>query len=724
MCGIALVLSEAAVPASLHGGGSPASEAEGLRQSPVDRPILLVDDLKAALIRRGPDSIGNKKVFLQLNWECAVEEEGTSISCNKSRMVSANSIQQSSWPCKAQIRGSMFKPTATQFDAANEAEKRGGFCYAEKERRLMTSVPGFSYAQGVSDRGTMSNVELHFLGATLQLRGISPVAQPLTDDSGNILVYNGEIFGGIDVDRDENDGETLLHALEKCACFSSGDGNLYCKEEVYVPHILSSIKGPWALIYWQAKTNTIWFGRDAFGRRSLLVHWPTDDDPQFVLSSVSPLPSDRDISAAASTDNCFKSDQVLDDVDMVCTSSYWDELSCGIYSMCLETKKEMSEGILRSLVNGVTKHEWRNPLLKELIKWDRRFVDPKCGGCYPCVLNENEHVLPFQPEIMHFSSETKEVLAANQIKLDAGNIRPAHRVLVALRESVMRRATLSSTFQNNLHQTLQEKFAPFAVLFSGGLDSMILAALLDQCLNQEYAIDLLNVSFDGSLAPDRISARTGLKELQNIAPSRRWRLVEIDANLSSLASETKHVISLINPARTYMDLNIGISLWLAAGGEGFVDGETCNPVEGSHRYKYKSTARILLVGSGADEQCAGYGRHRTKYRNGGWASLQEEMRLDMQRIWIRNMGRDDRLLSDHGKEARFPFLDEDVVKTLLEIPLWEIAELNEPVGQGDKKILREFGSRIARESNKMHFGSNRAANQASAGTVVINKPPS
>lgn len=34
-------------------------------------------------------------------------------------------------------------------------------------------------------------------------------------------------------------------------------------------------------------------------------------------------------------------------------------------------------------------------------------------------------------------------------------------------------------------------------------------------------IDLLNVSFDGLSAPDRISARAGLKELQKIAPLRR-----------------------------------------------------------------------------------------------------------------------------------------------------------------------------------------------------------
>lgn len=34
-----------------------------------------------------------------------------------------------------------------------------------------------------------------------------------------------------------------------------------------------------------------------------------------------------------------------------------------------------------------------------------------------------------------------------------------------------------------------------------------------------------------------------------------------------------------------------------------------------------------------------------------WVALQEEMRLDMQRIWKRNMGRDDRCISDHGKEV-------------------------------------------------------------------------
>lgn len=60
------------------------------------------------------------------------------------------------------------------------------------------------------------------------------------------------------------------------------------------------------------------------------------------------------------------------------------------------------------------------------------------------------------------------------------------------------------------------------------------------------------------------------------------------------------------------DLNIGIALWLAAGGDGCVSEE----INGNNnlKVKYKSDSRILLVGSGADEQCGGYGRHRTKFR--------------------------------------------------------------------------------------------------------------
>lgn len=40
-----------------------------------------------------------------------------------------------------------------------------------------------------------------------------------------------------------------------------------------------------------------------------------------------------------------------------------------------------------------------------------------------------------------------------------------------------------------------------------------------------------------------------------------------------------------------------------------------------------------------------------------WNALDQEMRLDVQRIWKRNMGRDDRCISDHGKEVSCLSLD-------------------------------------------------------------------
>ncbi|CAJ2650380.1 unnamed protein product [Trifolium pratense] len=497
-----------------------------------------------------------------------------------------------------------------------------------------------------------------------------------------------------------------------CSCGSFLTGFCVKCGKGSVTDVLSTIKGPWAIVYWQDSSRTLWFGRDAFGRRSLLVHWPTKDDSTFLLSSVSPVSPDRQASEKESHIG-------------VEPLSYWEELPCGIYSMQEDTSN--SNG---SLVGEVQIHEYTNSILYELIKWERNSIEPSSEN-----QQTSQHKLSRMEQDLHS-------ISLDSVPHEAGSIQPeipmqAHMLLNLLKESVIRRTSLYTIYRAAICGIRQEKFVPVAVLFSGGLDSMILSALLDQCLDPSYEIDLLTVSFDGELAPDRKSAKAGLKELKRVAPSRRWRLVEIDADLSDLMFETSHVMSLINPANTYMDLNIGIALWLASGGDGWVSDADDN--DDTHaRIKYKSNARILLVGSGADEQCAGYGRHRTSFRRGSWLGLHEEMKLDMQRIWKRNLGRDDRCIADNGKEARFPFLDEDVIRFLLNIPLWEVANLEQPSGIGDKKILREvaellglyeaavlpkraiqFGSRIARESNRKNFGSNRAANQASAGSVRI-----
>ena len=141
-----------------------------------------------------------------------------------------------------------------------------------------------------------------------------------------------------------------------------------------------------------------------------------------------------------------------------------------------------------------------------------------------------------------------------------------------------------------------------------------------------------------------------------------------------------------------------------------------------------SAARVLLLGMGADEQMAGYGRHRTKFRHGSWQGLHDELVMDVHRIWTRNLGRDDRCCADLGKETRLPFLDDGVVNYLARVPMPVLCDLRRPLGAGDKRILRSaakllglgdstqlvkraihFGSRIAKQTNVRVYGSNRGA---------------
>ncbi|KAL8271797.1 hypothetical protein Esti_004306 [Eimeria stiedai] len=77
---------------------------------------------------------------------------------------------------------------------------------------------------------------------------------------------------------------------------------------------------------------------------------------------------------------------------------------------------------------------------------------------------------------------------------------------------------------------------------------------------------------------------------------------------------------------------------------------------------YFLQSRVLLMGSGADELFGGYGRHRTANLTRGWGALRKEQILDLKRLWLRNMGRDARVLHVFNRMARFPFLDETLLR--------------------------------------------------------------
>ena len=84
--------------------------------------------------------------------------------------------------------------------------------------------------------------ELHLTASVLHMRGDACLPQPLRSDAGDVLLWNGEIFGGgVAVGVGESDTERLLSALVQAAGAGGGDDA--------VPQLLGSLRGPWALAF-------------------------------------------------------------------------------------------------------------------------------------------------------------------------------------------------------------------------------------------------------------------------------------------------------------------------------------------------------------------------------------------------------------------------------------------------------------------------------------------
>ncbi|XP_006864101.1 PREDICTED: asparagine synthetase domain-containing protein 1 [Chrysochloris asiatica] len=570
------------------------------------------------------------------------------------------------------------------------------------------------------------NYQCLFSGHILHLRGVL-TAQPMEDERGNVFLWNGEVFNGIKVTAEDNDTQIIFNSL-------SSSNN-----ESDILSLFSAIQGPWSFIYYQASCHYLWFGRDFFGRRSLLWHFSNLGESICISSVGTQTSGEANQWQEVPASGIFR-------IDLKSTS-----ISKCVILKLYTWKYNSRENVSKEYVNSLTQITADLPRFVSVeTNEDKLYLEK------PVVpLNMKLPPAPFETHCTSISrvlptGETLQVYLTDkhmkkvvQQFIDVLSISVKRRVLCLQREE--------SLTPNKVLNMCGRK-ANIAILFSGGIDSMVLATLADRYIPIDEPVDLLNVAFmtkekniptsfnnkknkqkkhhceiapeelsENLVAttndqfdkqfnvPDRITGRAGLKELQIVSPSRVWNFVEINVSLEELQQLRRtRICQLIHPLDTVLDDSIGCAVWFAARGIGCV-------VTQDEVKSYRSNAKVVLTGIGADEQLAGYSRHRLCFRTHGLEGLNKEIEMELGRISSRNLGRDDRVIGDHGKEARFPFLDENVVSFLNSLPIWEKANLTLPRGIGEKLLLRlaavelgltasallpkramQFGSRIAK----------------------------
>ena len=437
-----------------------------------------------------------------------------------------------------------------------------------------------------------------FSAHVLHMRG-SLTPQPERDATGNVLLWNGEVFGGLPVAPGEND--TRVVAAQLSACDSPAE----------LLAVVSRVRGPWAFVYYQQAQHCLWFGRDFFGRRSLL--WGFDAEARaLTLTSVG-----GDCPPAGA-------DPWLREVP-----------AAGVYRVDLKAGRAVGTG-------GVT---------LEVYPW----ATSGGGGGLPspenvpgnCVATMNQWGLvlpaPVSPlnatlpeagvtcsspasSCVVAATDPEELLASGEASGEVDHLN------AVLSEAVRRRvqalpssSSSSSASSSSSSDGSSADRASVAVLFSGGIDSMVLAALADRHVPAHQPIDLLNVAFqlqekpqqqqqqstkkktttkkkkkrrgepeteqnEPTAAapttepppevsatpspfdvPDRLTGRAGLLELRALSPGRRWNFVEVDVTPEELRrARRERVRHLVQPLATVLDDSIGCALWFAARGEGFV----------------------------------------------------------------------------------------------------------------------------------------------------------
>lgn len=185
--------------------------------------------------------------------------------------------------CGIYFSYTQYEQNARRDQIYSRLKRRGPDCSKSIYLRSTGNTESFE------DHDISNYFYLSFHATLLSLRGSELTEQPLEDLlTGSILCWNGEAWKINDQNVPENDSKTLfarlLNAAKPHIVHERKSASSDKQTTQAVTSLLANVAGPAAFVFFDAQNERIFYGRDVFGRRSLLQKRNTDGD--LYISSV------------------------------------------------------------------------------------------------------------------------------------------------------------------------------------------------------------------------------------------------------------------------------------------------------------------------------------------------------------------------------------------------------------------------------------------------------
>ena len=217
----------------------------------------------------------------------------------------------------------------------------------------------------------------------------------------------------------------------------------------------------------------------------------------------------------------------------------------------------------------------------------------------------------------------------------------------------------------------------FGVLFSGGVDSTLLAFL---CKKNNLDFTCYTIGLENS---------QDIEYAKKIAEKYNFNLKYKILSLEEFENIIKDTIKILE-SDDIVWVSVGSVLYATA------------------KLALQDNIKILFGGLGTEEIFAGYQRHEEALKNDDFEALHKECWNGLKNMWQRDLLRDFKIAKHLGVELRTPYMDAEVIKTAMSIhPIYKL-------DQEQKKIIlreaaEEFGldKEFARRKKKAaQYGSN------------------